>query len=85
MQEEMIVTLTYPDGADVSFRGHGALVYTSDDAKRRLFAVTGVVTLGDVTQLINELMDSFGEEDILLASSIALVARRLNEDDDSAD
>ena len=74
------VTLTYEDGADVSFAGSGAVVYTSDDSERRLFAVTGRLSLGDVTQLLNELMDSFGEEDIMLASSLALVARRMNEE-----
>ena len=73
------VTLTYADGADVSFSGNGAVVYTSDDDERRLFAVTGLLTLGDVTQLMSELMDSFGEEDILLASSLALVARRMED------
>lgn len=75
--KSLLVTLTYPDGADVSFDGNGAIVYTADDDDHRLFAVTGRLTLGDVTQLINELMDSFGEADILLASSLALVARRM--------
>ena len=74
--EPITVTLTYSDGNDVSFSGSGAIVYTSDDEERRLFAVTGLLTLGDVAQLISELMDSFGEEDIMLASSLALVARR---------
>ena len=77
--DPITVTLTYPDGADVSFSGNGAVVYTSDDNDRRLFAVTGLLTLGDVTRLLNELMDSFGEEEIILASSIALVARRLDD------
>ena len=77
--DPITVTLTYSDGAGVSFAGNGAVVYTSDDAERRLFAVTGLLTLGDVTQLISELMDSFGEEDIVLASSLALVARRMDE------
>ena len=78
--DPITVTLTYPDGADVSFSGKGAVVYTSDDNDRRLFAVTGLLTLGDVTRLLNELMDSFGEEEIILASSIALVARRLDDE-----
>ena len=81
MSHEMItVTLTYPDGACVSFDGVGAVVYTSDNAERRLFAVTGMLTLGDVTQLINELMDAFGDEAILLTASLALVARRMHDD-----
>ena len=77
--EPIKVTLTYADGAGISFDGKGAVVYTSDDDERRLFAVTGLLTLGDVTRLLNELMDSFGEEEIILASSIALVARRLDD------
>ena len=83
--EPIKVTLTYADGADISFDGKGAVVYTSDDDERRLFAVTGLLTLGDVTQLMNELMDSFGEEDIILASSIALVARRMEEAEPAPD
>ena len=75
------VTLTYPDGAHVSFQGNGAVVYTSDEDQRRLFAVTGLLTLGDTVQLISELMDAFGEEDVMLAASIALVARRMEEED----
>lgn len=79
--EPISVTLTYPDGSDVSFRGTGAIVYTSEDDERRLFAVTGCLTLGDVAQLMSELMDSFGEDDILLASSLALVSRRMDENE----
>ena len=73
------VTLTYPDGASVSFEGEGAVVYTADDHDQRLFAITGRLTLGDAAQLMTELMDAFGEEDIILAASIALVARRMDE------
>ena len=80
MQNKPItVTLTYADGTDVSFEGLGAVVYTSDAEERRLFAITGLLSLGDVVQLMNELMDAFGEEDINLAASIALVARRMEE------
>ena len=77
--EPITVTLTYSDGADVSFSGSGAVVYTSNQEERRLFAVTGLLTLGDAAQLISELMDSFGEEDIVLAASLALVARRADD------
>ena len=77
--DPVTVTLTYADGAAVSFAGNGAIVYTTGDDQHRLFAVTGLLTLRDVTQLMNELMDSFGEEDIILASSLALVMRRMED------
>ena len=79
MQRESVrVTLAYPDGSDVTFSGNGAIVYTSDSDERRLFAVTGVLTLSDVVHLISELMNSFSEADVTLAASLALVARRMD-------
>lgn len=79
-KEDVTVTLTYPDGAQVSFRGRGAVVYTSEEEDHRLFAVTGRLTLGDAAQLILELMDSFGDDDVMLAASLALVSRRMEAD-----
>ena len=79
--ESVTVTLSYPGGAEAAFTGHGAVVYASDAKNRRMFAVTGLLTLGDAAQLMSELMDAFGEEDVMLAASIALVARRMEEED----
>ena len=78
MQHESIsVTLCYPDGAEASFQGCGVIVFTTATDSQRTFAVTGLLTLGDVAQLMNELMDTFGEDDISLAASLALVSRRM--------
>ena len=76
--ESVTVTLSYPGGAEAAFTGHGAVVYASDAKNRRMFAVTGLLTLGDAAQLMSELMDAFGPEDITLALSLALVARKMN-------
>ena len=43
-----------------------------------------ICTIG-FSQLINELMDSFGEKDIILASSLALVARRMDAESPASD
>lgn len=82
--EALIITLTYPDGAGISLRGQGAIVYTAEE-EERLCAVTGRLTLADLAQLITELMESFGGEDVMLAASLAMVTRRLNAENDSID
>ncbi len=79
----LLVTLSYPEGGEVSFPGRGALVYAAEADQSRAFAVTGFLTLGDMAQLMNELMDSFGEEDIQLALSLAFVARRMSQEEDA--
>ena len=79
----LIVTLSYPDGGGVSFPGRGAVIYTAQTDLARSFAATGFLTLGDMTQLMNELMDTFGEEDVHLALSLALVARRMPPDEEN--
>lgn len=88
MQREPItVTLAYPDGAAASFEGHGAIIYTSAPDDRRTFAVSGILTLGDLAQLMNELIESFGLTDLMLALSIAHLSAHMNPEEggDGAD
>ena len=77
------VAITYPDGAGISFRGQGVIAYAAGKRDERLTAITGRLTLGDVAQLMTELIDSFGSEEICLALSLALVAHRFQTEDDS--
>lgn len=74
------VTLSYPDGASVTLAGQGAIVYAADGQSGRLAAVTGSLTLGDVAQLMLELTDAFGAEEISLALGLALITRRMEEE-----
>jgi len=84
MQPEPVsVSLSYPDGSGITFLGQGAIVYASGEDHQRLTAVTGQLTLGDVAQLMTELVDSFGPEEICLALGLAIVSRRLGPEDES--
>ena len=82
-RDPIIVTLAYPDGAAASFEGHGAIIYTSAPGDRRTFAVSGILTLGDLAQLMNELIDSFGFIDLMLALSIAHLSAHMNPEEDA--
>ena len=76
------VFLSCADGAGIVFDGQGAIIYTADTENRRAFVSAGCLTLGDVAQLLAELMETFGENDISLALSIALISRRMQETED---
>jgi len=71
------VSLSYADGESISMLCHGAVVYASHPPGQHFAAVAGRLTLGDAAQLMAELIDTFGAEDVALAFGLALVARRL--------
>ncbi len=76
-EEPFAVSLSYADGESISMLCQGAVIYASDPPGRHFAAVAGRLTLGDAAQLMTELIETFGAEDVALAFGLALVARRL--------
>lgn len=82
MQEEPFsITLTYPDGTGLTMTGRGLIASVASEEGARLTAITGRLTTGDLAQLMTELLDSFGTEETCLAMSLALISRRIREEE----
>jgi len=78
--QPITVSLSYPDGALVSMTGQGVIVYAVDAEERQMSAIGGEMSIGNLSQLMTELTEAFGAEDVVLALSLALVAQRLSEE-----
>lgn len=80
MPETISITLAYPDGDGVTLMGRGAIMCAASENGESVCALTGVLTLGDVTQLLAEMADAFGKEELICAMSIALLSDRMEHD-----
>ena len=76
-EDPVTVSLSYMDGESISMLCQGAVVYASAPSGQPFIALSGRLTLGDAAQLMAELIDAFGADDVSLALGLALVARRL--------
>ncbi len=80
-QEPICVTITYPSGGIITLEGQGVIAYVSSSDRRQLSAIAGQLSLGDMAQLICELMEAFGMEDAVAAVSLAVLHRRSQEEE----
>ena len=69
------VTLTYPDQTSLLLEGQGVILMSASEDDDHLTVITGRLTLGNVSQLMGEIVDAFGLEESMLAMSIALLSR----------
>lgn len=76
------VTLTYPDQTSLTLDGQGVILLSASDNDDHLTVITGRLTLGNVSELLGEIVDAFGLEEAVLAMSIALLSRRTEPDED---
>ncbi len=80
-QEAICVTITYPNGGIITLEGQGVIAYVSSADRRQLSAIAGQLSLGDIAQLICELIEAFGIEDTAAAASLAVLHRRSQEEE----